>query len=76
MRRVYKESGCPSLWMFAGYLPFSRFRSKRLAIRLKALLEGASPAPCLKLDLGRSQCSCKQASGEVLVGHRLARPSL
>lgn len=45
MRSAYKESGCPNLWIFAGYLPFSRFHSKRLAIRIKALLEGVSPAP-------------------------------
>lgn len=45
MRSVYKESGCKNLWIMAGYLPFSRFHSKRLAIRLKALLEGVSPAP-------------------------------
>jgi cation diffusion facilitator CzcD-associated flavoprotein CzcO len=44
-KSAYKESGCPNLWIFVGYLPYTRFHSKRLALRLKALLEGVSPAP-------------------------------
>lgn len=45
MKSCYKESGAANLWIFAGYLPLSRYHSKKLALRLKALLEGVSPAP-------------------------------
>ncbi|WVQ67491.1 uncharacterized protein L199_005691 [Kwoniella botswanensis] len=44
-RSAYKESGVPNLWVFVGYLPYTRFHSKRLALRLKALIEGISPSP-------------------------------
>ena len=44
-RSCYKESGVENLWIFAGYLPYTRYHSKRLALRLKALLEGISPSP-------------------------------
>ena len=44
-RSAYKESGVPNLWMMVGYLPYARYHSKRVALRIKALLEGISPAP-------------------------------
>lgn len=44
-KSAYRESGCSNLWIFVGYLPYTRFHSKRLALRLKALLEGVSPPP-------------------------------
>lgn len=44
-RSAYKDSGVPNLWMMVGYLPYTRYHSKRMAIRLKALLEGVSPGP-------------------------------
>jgi cation diffusion facilitator CzcD-associated flavoprotein CzcO len=44
-RSAYKHSGVDNLWMMVGYLPYTRYHSKRLAIRLKALIEGVSPAP-------------------------------
>ncbi|WVW81123.1 hypothetical protein I302_103114 [Kwoniella bestiolae CBS 10118] len=44
-KSAYRESGVQNLWIFVGYLPYTRFHSKRLAIRLKALIEGISPAP-------------------------------
>lgn len=44
-RSAYKDSGVPNLWMMVGFLPYSRFHSKRVALRLKALLEGIAPAP-------------------------------
>ncbi|GMK58991.1 hypothetical protein CspeluHIS016_0700060 [Cutaneotrichosporon spelunceum] len=44
-RSAYKHSGVDNLWMMVGYLPYTRFHSKRMAIRIKALLEGVSPAP-------------------------------
>ncbi|WRT69343.1 uncharacterized protein IL334_006327 [Kwoniella shivajii] len=44
-KSAYKESGVPNLWIFVGYLPYTRFHSKRLALRLKALIAGVSPSP-------------------------------
>lgn len=47
-KSAYKLSGVPGLWMMVGFLPFTRYHSKRLALRLKALLEGIAPPPYLK----------------------------
>ncbi|KAL2682330.1 hypothetical protein Neosp_006780 [[Neocosmospora] mangrovei] len=44
-KTAYRETGVPNLWIFVGYLPYTRFHSKLLAMRLKALKEGISPAP-------------------------------
>lgn len=44
-KTVYRESGVKNLWIFAGYLPFTRYHSKLLAMRLKALREGVGSAP-------------------------------
>ena len=44
-KTVYRESGVPNLWIMAGYLPMTRFHSKLLAMRLKALKEGISLPP-------------------------------
>lgn len=44
-KTVYRESGVPNLWIFAGYLPFTRYHSKLLAMRLKALREGVGSSP-------------------------------
>ncbi|RSH82839.1 hypothetical protein EHS25_005829 [Saitozyma podzolica] len=44
-KSAYKESGVPNLWMMVGYLPYTRYHSKRVALRLKALIEGIAPAP-------------------------------
>lgn len=44
-KTVYRESGVPNLWIFAGYLTYTRYHSKLLAMRLKALKEGVSPQP-------------------------------
>jgi cation diffusion facilitator CzcD-associated flavoprotein CzcO len=44
-KSAYKESGVPNLWVMVGYLPFSRFHLKRVALRLKALLERVARAP-------------------------------
>ncbi|BEJ12734.1 hypothetical protein CspHIS471_0211940 [Cutaneotrichosporon sp. HIS471] len=43
-RSAYKHSGVENLWIMVGYLPYTRYHSKRMAIRIKALLEGISPA--------------------------------
>jgi cation diffusion facilitator CzcD-associated flavoprotein CzcO len=45
LRSAYRESGVPGLWIMVGYLPYTRYHSKRLALRLKALIEGIAPAP-------------------------------
>jgi len=47
-RSAYKESGVKNLWMMVGYLPFARFHSKKVALRLKALIAGISPEPYRK----------------------------
>ncbi len=44
-RTAYRESGVPNLWIFVGYLPYTRYHSKRMALRIKALIENVSPAP-------------------------------
>ncbi|KAL2410966.1 hypothetical protein ABEF95_003029 [Exophiala dermatitidis] len=44
-KTAYRESGVPNLWIMVGYLPYTRFHSKLLAMRLKALKEGVSSAP-------------------------------
>ncbi|WVR05527.1 hypothetical protein IAU60_002545 [Kwoniella sp. DSM 27419] len=44
-KSAYKQSGVPNLWIFVGYLPYTRYHSKRLALRIKALIEGVSPTP-------------------------------
>ncbi|RDK46679.1 flavin-containing monooxygenase [Aspergillus phoenicis ATCC 13157] len=44
-KTAYRETGVPNLWLMVGYLPYTRFHSKLLAMRIKALMEGISPAP-------------------------------
>lgn len=44
-RTAFKESGVPNLWIMVGFLPMTRFMSKLLALRLKALKEGVSSGP-------------------------------
>ncbi|KAL4749215.1 hypothetical protein BDW72DRAFT_214185 [Aspergillus terricola var. indicus] len=44
-RTAYRETGVPNLWLMVGYLPYTRFHSKLLAMRLKALREKISLAP-------------------------------
>lgn len=45
IKTAYRETGVPNLWIMVGYLPYTRFHSRLLAMRLKALKEGISPAP-------------------------------
>ncbi|KAK5688070.1 hypothetical protein LTS10_000048 [Elasticomyces elasticus] len=42
---VFKETGVPNLFIMVGFLPLTRFQSRILALRLKALKEGISPSP-------------------------------
>ncbi|CAH0051909.1 unnamed protein product [Clonostachys solani] len=44
-KAAYRECGVPNLWIFVGYLPYTRYHSKLLALRLKALKEGVGSAP-------------------------------
>ncbi|KAG5757840.1 hypothetical protein H9Q72_014020 [Fusarium xylarioides] len=42
---AFKETGVPNFWIMVGALPVTRYQSKVLALRLKALQEGISPPP-------------------------------
>lgn len=44
-KTAYRESGVPNLWIMVGYLPYTRYHSKLLAMRLKALKEGVALPP-------------------------------
>lgn len=44
-KTAFRESGVPNLWIMVGFLPMTRYMSKLLALRLKALKEGISPPP-------------------------------
>lgn len=44
-KTAYRETGVPNLWLMVGYLPYTRYYSKLLAMRLKALKEGVASAP-------------------------------
>lgn len=44
-KTAYRETGVPNLWLMVGYLPYTRFHSKLLAMRLKAIKEGISSPP-------------------------------
>ncbi|KAK5455823.1 hypothetical protein LTS15_005140 [Exophiala xenobiotica] len=44
-KTAFRESGVPNLWIMVGFLPMTRYNSKILALRLKALKEGISPPP-------------------------------
>ncbi|CAK7235711.1 hypothetical protein SBRCBS47491_009388 [Sporothrix bragantina] len=42
---AYRETGVKNLWIMVGFLPYARFHSKQLAMRIKGLQTGISPAP-------------------------------
>jgi cation diffusion facilitator CzcD-associated flavoprotein CzcO len=44
-RNAFRETGVPNLWIMVGFLPMTRYQSRILALRLKALVEGISPSP-------------------------------
>lgn len=44
-KTAYRETGVPNLWIMVGYLPYTRFHSRLMALRLKALKEGIGHAP-------------------------------
>ncbi|KAM0749427.1 FAD/NAD(P)-binding domain-containing protein [Meredithblackwellia eburnea MCA 4105] len=45
IKTAYRESGVKGLWIMVGFIPFSRYHSKRLALRIKAILEGVATEP-------------------------------
>ena len=47
LNAAWKLTGIPDLWLMAGALPLSRYHSKKLALRIKAVLEGIAPEPYL-----------------------------
>ena len=47
-KTAYRETGVKNFWIMVGYLPYTRFHSKMMAMRLKALSEAYSPAPYTK----------------------------
>ncbi|KAL3954837.1 hypothetical protein ACCO45_010400 [Purpureocillium lilacinum] len=44
-RNAFRETGVSKLWIMVGFLPMTRYQSRVLALRLKALKEGISPPP-------------------------------
>lgn len=44
-KTAFKETGVKNLWLMVGFLPMTRYASRPLALRLKALSEGISPPP-------------------------------
>ncbi|KAI6867852.1 putative flavin-containing monooxygenase YUCCA3 [Hortaea werneckii] len=44
-KNAFRETGVPNLWIMVGFLPMTRYQSRILALRLKALTEGISPPP-------------------------------
>ncbi|CAI7654862.1 unnamed protein product [Penicillium glandicola] len=44
-KTVFRETGVPNMWIMVGFLPLTRYASRLLALRLKALKERISPAP-------------------------------
>uniref|UniRef100_A0A8H7NB44 FAD/NAD(P)-binding domain-containing protein n=1 Tax=Bionectria ochroleuca TaxID=29856 RepID=A0A8H7NB44_BIOOC len=44
-KTAFRESGVKNLWITVGFLPLTRYVSKLIALRLKALKEGISPPP-------------------------------
>ena len=45
IKTAYRETGVKNFWIMVGFLPFSRFHSKMLALRLKGLREGVGHPP-------------------------------
>lgn len=48
LNSAWKFSGVPNLWVMVGALQHSRYHSKKLALRIKALLVGTGHEPYLK----------------------------
>jgi hypothetical protein len=48
LNTAWKTSGVPGLWLMVGTLQHGRYHSKKLALRIKAILEGIAPEPYLE----------------------------
>ncbi|ORY30178.1 putative flavin-containing monooxygenase [Naematelia encephala] len=48
LNSAYKDCGVPNLWIMVGTLQHGRYHSKRVALRIKALLEGIADPPYQK----------------------------
>ena len=44
-KTAFRETGVKNFWIMVGFLPMTRYNSKILALRLKALKEGVATAP-------------------------------
>ncbi|KAK5077347.1 hypothetical protein LTR51_003036 [Lithohypha guttulata] len=44
-KTAFRETGVKNFWIMVGFLPMTRYQSKLLALRLKALKEGVSSEP-------------------------------
>jgi hypothetical protein len=44
-RNAFRETGVRNLWIMVGFLPMTRYQSRVLALRLKALVERISLSP-------------------------------
>ena len=44
-KTAFRETGVPNFWIMVGFLPVTRYNSKLLAMRLKAIKEGISLPP-------------------------------
>lgn len=47
LNTAWKTSGVPGLWLMVGTLQHGRYHSQKLALRIKAILEGVAPEPYL-----------------------------
>lgn len=47
LNTAWKTSGVQGLWLMVGTLQHGRYHSKKLALRIKAMLEGVAPEPYL-----------------------------
>lgn len=48
LNSAWKLSGVPNLWLMVGSLQHSRYHSKKLALRIKAIIEGVAKDPYLE----------------------------
>ena len=45
LNSAYRGTGVPNFWLMVGTLQHGRYHSKRLSLRIKAMLEGIAPEP-------------------------------
>jgi hypothetical protein len=47
LNSAWKDCGVKNLWIMVGTLQAARYHSKKVALRIKAQLEGIAPVPYL-----------------------------